>query len=781
MAYRYSFQVVVEHPGLHKCRIIRGSDRRLVEAQAAAQRQAWNELYEKKLGVELQQRDRRLKQQALEDHQREAEERTREAQEHIEGLRNILKSALAHEYRVDWERLKNGRPFPKKQPLLLAYLGFPAEPKQTNPWYQPKLNLFDKLVESSGLKKRQAAEALFKKDFGNWEQQVAQINRTNQAIYEENARAIESWNTEQAEYESARVAQNQAIEQQRMDYLNLLPGAVVEYCDMVLSQSRYPEQFPQEFELDYSPQDKTLVVDYRLPSPDQMPRLKEVKFIRTRSSFTESYLSEREVERLYENALFQTCLRTVHEIFQADAAGAIDSVGFNGRVNAVSKSTGNLTDTYVMTLLVNREEFCAVNLVNVEPKHCFKALNGVAGKLGDVESVTPITRAEAENISSIDALQRTPEIFARLADRLNGPNDVVFVRVAELAGSIGFPATDRFSASESRQLAQAVRALGFGIEPDARYGAPSYRSEQELALFKPAETVVRSETYSAAAALLQLSMIVAAAGGHVNEAECKIIRETIDSNIRPTEQERQRLQMLQLLLARNPAMAHRALKRVAQRIPASQRMPIANVLVYIGGADGVLTTAKQYALEGIFDALELPTGTLDEIIRPLRTDFHETTIQQAVSGEPGEMIIAPKPAEKAFALDMTRVARISAETSEVIGILSQVMSDSDAPTMQGGEPAKGAEQPIPASNPVDLPVWMDGLPPDYREVLLHLVSRNAWPRPEFEQLAAKFHLMPLAVLDAINEWSDDKLGDFLLEGDDPIGVHVELIKAEAKA
>jgi hypothetical protein len=60
-------------------------------------------------------------------------------------------------------------------------------------------------------------------------------------------------------------------------------------------------------------------------------------------------------------------------------------------------------------------------------------------------------------------------------------------------------------------------------------------------------------------------------------------------------------------------------------------------------------------------------------------------------------------------------------------------------------------------------------------VLLHLLERDSWPRADFDTLAKKFHLMPLDAFDAINGWADENLGDFLLEGDDSILVHKQLI------
>jgi hypothetical protein len=35
--------------------------------------------------------------------------------------------------------------------------------------------------------------------------------------------------------------------------------------------------------------------------------------------------------------------------------------------------------------------------------------------------------------------------------------------------------------------------------------------------------------------------------------------------------------------------------------------------------------------------------------------------------------------------------------------------------------------------------------------------------------------MPVAVTDVINAWADDALGDFLIEGEDPVIIHAELL------
>jgi hypothetical protein len=63
----------------------------------------------------------------------------------------------------------------------------------------------------------------------------------------------------------------------------------------------------------------------------------------------------------------------------------------------------------------------------------------------------------------------------------------------------------------------------------------------------------------------------------------------------------------------------------------------------------------------------------------------------------------------------------------------------------------------------------------YRVIAVRLVSKPAWQRAEFQRLAAEFNLMPLGVFDALNEWADEQLGDFLLDGDDPVTVNASIL------
>jgi hypothetical protein len=134
-----------------------------------------------------------------------------------------------------------------------------------------------------------------------------------------------------------------------------------------------------------------------------------------------------------------------------------------------------------------------------------------------------------------------------------------------------------------------------------------------------------------------------------------------------------------------------------------------------------------------------------------------------------------------FALDATRIAAISRETSEVVRILSAVMTEDPG----AGEVVTASRAPMvvttpaPHATPVQCPWDLAGLDPRFHGVAVELFARVQWPMAEFAALVDRHHLMPAGVIDALNSWSDEHLGDFVLEGDDPITIRSDLLKPAA--
>src|SRR5690606_24984211 len=152
---------------------------------------------------------------------------------------------------------------------------------------------------------------------------------------------------------------------------------ILEYCELVLNRSEYPEAFPKDFDLEYNPANKLLVVDYVLPAPEQFPKLTEVKYIAAKKELKEYYLSDVQLAKVYDTSIYKIALRTLHELYEADQINAIQTLAFNRWVNSIDKGTGKPINACIISIQVNKEEFEEINLAYIDPKTCFKNLKGV--------------------------------------------------------------------------------------------------------------------------------------------------------------------------------------------------------------------------------------------------------------------------------------------------------------------------------------------------------------------------------------------------------------------
>jgi hypothetical protein len=76
------------------------------------------------------------------------------------------------------------------------------------------------------------------------------------------------------------------------------------------------------------------------------------------------------------------------------------------------------------------------------------------------------------------------------------------------------------------------------------------------------------------------------------------------------------------------------------------------------------------------------------------------------------------------------------------------------------------------------PTRFNGLDAAFHPILERLLTRDSWPVDDFNALAREFHFMPGKICETINEWSDEALGEFILDGEAPVIIRRELIANE---
>lgn len=784
---RYRYEITLAHKGLGRHRILRGDDADVLQSRGSAIGAEWEALYRRRLETDAKRRsiaDRKATQEAgLE----EAEERTREAQAALLACRKILSTTLSVDDRIDFQELKRGDNFaaPPADPI---YRDMPMAPRRENPRYRPDLSLFDKLIPPFRRKKEAAVQAEFDRDTAKYQADLARITDENQKVYHSALAQHSAWTAEKDQFGKKKAAHNATIDAKEAAYRRGEPKTVLEYCDMVLTRSSYPDLFPKEFTLDFLEEAGTVIIDYTLPDYPSLPRLAEVRYNKSKDDFSEKNITESEAQRLYADLLVQTSLRTVHELFEADTASVAAAVVFNGWVRGINPANGRMEAVCLASIHAKRPTFLSLNLGNVEPRLCFDQLGGVfSGKPHQMVGVRPL-------VSSAEDSQRSePPAYAERLGEIAAGNaveaGVAFIAAGELRQLVGLPEEARASVQSSRQLVEKLNSDGYCVEPDASALGVSYKAKDELAVFKFPGLIATHPTpnYLGAATLLQLFHLVASADGSIGSEESHAIQAQVGAALGGDPVDEIRLKAYAILLTRNPSLASANLTKVTRRLEPAKREQVATALVHLAAADGLITDGEKKVLARIVDLLALPPNTIDRIL-PGLGDFQEKLVVEAPAEDVGEIIprpVVPKPAVRppvggkpVFALDASRIAAISRETSEVVRILSGVMTDEpEAEAM----PVTRTPLVVAPLSPVLLKsTWnLAGLDLRFHGVVTELFGRAQWPMSEFSSLVARHHLMPTGVIDTLNSWSDEHLGDFVLEGDDPISIRFDLLKPSA--
>jgi len=146
---------------------------------------------------------------------------------------------------------------------------------------------------------------------------------------------------------------------------------------------------------EFREESRMIVVDYELPVPEQLPSVESYKYVKSRDEIVEKKLSAAGKKRLYDSVMYQICIRTIHELFEADAVHAVDAVAFNGLVTSTNPATGIVETKTIISVSADRESFEQFDLSKVDPKATFKHLKGVsAASLADLTAIPPVVQLD---------------------------------------------------------------------------------------------------------------------------------------------------------------------------------------------------------------------------------------------------------------------------------------------------------------------------------------------------------------------------------------------------
>ena len=338
------------------------------------------------------------KRDMISNNQKTTEAIDKEQKQYIKEYKDILKYTLKVNDKLNWDNQYRKDNYKK-------WLFNEIEPNKEKIFIEnnvPRKIFFERIFKSLKAKR----EAKEKEAMLQYEKLLEEYNNKKKKSKEKYDREKEKFEKEKEEY-------NNEINDWKNNFEKGDREAVERYIKVVLENSKYPKDFEKDYEIEYRQNNKILVISYSLPNTDKISKVEGYKYIKTKNEIKAVEMKKTIYEEFYENIIFNITLRTIHEIFESTNKNIIEMVVFNGFVTGIDKSNGKEFTNCIISLQVNRKEFEDINLANIEPKECVRALKGLfAGKLAQLAPVKPIMNLNKKDKRFIESKEILDNIGA---------------------------------------------------------------------------------------------------------------------------------------------------------------------------------------------------------------------------------------------------------------------------------------------------------------------------------------------------------------------------------
>jgi restriction system protein len=372
-------------------------------------------------------------------------------------LNNILELSLQSTSKISFDSLRRHD----------KYKEFSLPSELSNPTQKaPQLEEFLSMV-----RKPSTLDKIFPGSEKLYQEALQEAKNRYQEVYKkwetsENARILkiqerrEEYDKERKDFEQNLKEHNQEIDALEDCYRSGDPTAIKSYFTMVLERSVYPKGFPQKYRIAYVPEPKELVVEYELPGMDIVPTIAEFRYIKTKEISVEKPRKAADIKSQYQDIVASVCLRTIHEVLEADQNNNILVVAFNGFVQTVDPSTGHDIRPCLISIRTTRERFCDINLSRIDKRACLRNLGAqISPRPDEMLAVKPIVEFDMVD-------KRFVEQSDILSDLENRPNIMELNPwefenlVTNLFGQIGFQTKQTRTTKDS-----GVDAVAFDPRP----------------------------------------------------------------------------------------------------------------------------------------------------------------------------------------------------------------------------------------------------------------------------------------------------------------------------
>ncbi|HAF30931.1 MAG TPA: hypothetical protein DCG75_17980 [Bacteroidales bacterium] len=220
------------------------------------------------------------------------------------------------------------------------------------------------------------------------------VQRWNQLL-EKQKSSLQEWEEKRKKHQINQENRKKEVENIRIGYHRLNPDSIIAFFGEVIKCSDYNFDFEKNIEIDFNPETKLLMAEYSLPTIENLPNIKETKYYSSKREYKDVLISNAELLKLFDEAVYGITLRSIYEIFTNDTINSINAINFNGWIKSINKATGKKENNCIVSIQVQRNAFMDIDLLGVDSKTCFKFFKGVgSSKLYGITAIQPILQIQ---------------------------------------------------------------------------------------------------------------------------------------------------------------------------------------------------------------------------------------------------------------------------------------------------------------------------------------------------------------------------------------------------
>ncbi|NLN76351.1 MAG: hypothetical protein GX139_08570 [Armatimonadetes bacterium] len=422
-----------------------------------------------------------------------------------------------------------------------------------------------------------------------------------------------------------------------------------------------------------------------------------------------------------------------------------------------------------------------------------------------IDELRPLSRklAKGIDVNSREAYNALPESLRAEVEHPDKPrwdtvvnehivkDGLALVQVSDIAAIGDQVSQPRLTSKQSEELAETANHVGYVLVPDFRITGQAYKCDDTVGIFRPKgePTLPADDSFIPATRVLKLGVAMAASDGMITGEEVEHITNFLETEFGLGPDDLRRLEVYREVLSVDPPSMRSVAAQLKAVLSKDQLLMLCHFLVGLAAADGGIPKDEIKVLRSTYAAFEVDEADLFALLNDISTSSDGSVeIATAAPTRPGEPIPPRAKAidEPIITIDHNKVRWLINESKEVSRILGEAMQEiipDNEPILSVSGPGITAD----LSEQTNAAVVADGhtslvsseilelLDQRYHKLLDLLLDSDEWTRDEFNSLVRQHGLMPSSTIEVINSWSDEHLGDFLIDESDSLSINRQII------